>query len=71
MTKCLICGRENVLEHEGYKAPCGRYVTWNDAPSILYPSPTQWKQRLEMAQACQKEKERCEKSCPAGSKKAV
>jgi hypothetical protein len=38
MSKCPDCGREQVSEPAGYEALCGRRVTGNDAPAVLYPS---------------------------------
>lgn len=53
MTTCPKCGRENVAQHEGHLARCGRRVTYNDAPVIIFPAPDQWRERMAMAQMCQ------------------
>jgi hypothetical protein len=52
MSKCPDCGRENVLEPAGYEALCGRRVTNNDAPAVLYQAPEQWRERMLMAERC-------------------
>jgi hypothetical protein len=52
MSKCPNCGRENVALHEGYEAVCGRRVTWNDSPGVLYPAESQWRERMIMAARC-------------------
>jgi hypothetical protein len=52
MSKCPACGRENVNDPEGYEAICGKRVTWNDGPGVLYPHPDQWRERMAMAERC-------------------
>lgn len=52
MSKCPMCGRENVTEPAGHEAPCGRRVQYNDAPGVLYSQPNQWRERMAIANAC-------------------
>ena len=58
MSKCPICGRENVEHPIGYLAQCGRRVTAADSPAILYPALHQRRQRMLLASKCREVTER-------------
>ncbi len=57
MSKCPNCGRENVSASAGEPALCGRLVTMNDSPGVLYPHPDQWRERMSLAQICKNAKD--------------
>jgi hypothetical protein len=52
MSQCPECGRINYVEPAGYIALCGRRVSYADAPGVLYPNESQWKDRMEMLAKC-------------------
>lgn len=52
MSKCPICGRINVPSPAGYKALCGRRVSYGDMPAVQYPHQSQWPERMSLVSKC-------------------
>lgn len=51
-TRCPDCGRENLTPPAGHVAPCGRRVGYGDAPGVIYPHDSQWRERMLAVNTC-------------------
>jgi hypothetical protein len=51
--RCPHCGRVLVEMPAGHEAPCGRQVTWDDSPQVIYPMRYQI-ERIHLVQYCER-----------------